>query len=206
MNNKTLKQSLADAESERKKRNNLPKNIMEYPIQQYIMETYTRCSPNMYGSLFPKKIMRDLGEFLKGVPSSINRGDCHVNYLAFFEFKISYKSKDEESFSITNIRDWQEFDYFVLCFVDPEKNFRSRFYCVEKTVITDNSEIRLGGMNNTADINLENKHVGKRTSIIADDLEWILNKHNLLKTTKYTSLISFIKSKFKATQKIQLKK
>ena len=206
MKTKTLKQSSLDAKNERKKRNNPPKNLMELPFKQYVMDAYTHCSPNYYGQLYPKKVARDVRGYIESVPSSINRGDCHINYATFMEFKISYKSKDGESYSITNIRGWQDFDYFVLCFVDPDNNFKTKTYCVPKSAILENDAINLTGMNNTADINQENTHVGYRATIKAENLEWLFEKHNVLKTTNYASLLSFVKTNFKISQKNNFKK
>lgn len=166
------------------------------PIQEFLMKSYETCTPNKYGYLFPKKIFKDCMGKINEMSPLLDRGDLHIRRELFFEAKISYRGLTGK-YNIVNIRPWQKLDYYVLCFVDTQDNFKPRFYCVPKDAVTDNSKINLNGMNNTKEINKHNKYVGMRTTIDSLDIEWVFKEHNLLKSTSYKSLMSFINLKFK---------
>lgn len=174
----------------KKKKNVLPTDILESTIGEYLKEIYDSCTPSFYGDQLPKKIVWDTFGQLKFVPSCLSRGDLHKNYDKFFEVKISYISKNE-SYNITHIRPWQDFDYYLLCFVDLDKEMYN-FYCVSKEVITNNPELTLGEMNNPKELNEYNEYVGMRITIKSDDVEWLIGKHNVLDSTDYNSLLKFI--------------
>jgi hypothetical protein len=99
-------------------------------------------------------------------------------------------------YNLTNLRDWQKLNYFILCFVDTQDNFKPHFYCIPQTTMFDNPCISLTAMNNTASANRYNKNVGTRTTVNAEDLNWLFKKDNVLKGTSYKHLTSFIKSQY----------
>jgi hypothetical protein len=186
--NKSL---LSRVKKKKKVRNILTEKDYKMTMEDFIMRIYEICTPNKYGDSFPEKLVYDVGPMLKKIPRSLDRGDLHVGYKKFMEAKISYLGL-KDSFSITNIRDWQQLDYFILCFVDGE--FNASFYCVPKEVVTDNHNIRLTGMNNSKKINSSNTYVGKRTTIKSGDIRWLFKEHNILAGTTYKHLFTFLKN------------
>jgi hypothetical protein len=134
---------------------------------------------------------------LKEISPTLDKGDGHINFKKFYECKISFRNISGK-YSITNIRDWQGFDYFILCFVDTDDNFKSYFYCVPKEVITNNQSLKLTGMNNTEEINRMNKYVGKRTSIDNFDINWLFKDKSVLKGTSYKHLQDYIQKSYKS--------
>lgn len=176
--------------------NEFKEKYLLLPVQEFLMKSYEICTPNKYGQLFPKKILKDCGSMIGEMSPLLDRGDLHIRREIFFEAKISYKGL-KGKYNIVNIRPWQKLDYYILCFVDIEDNFNPKFYCVPHDAIINNSKINLNGMNNTKEINKHNTYVGMRTTIDSLDIEWVFKEHNLLKTTSYKSLLSFIKSKSK---------
>lgn len=186
--NKSL---LSRVKKKQKIRNILTEKDYKMCMEDFIMRIYEICTPNKYGESFPDKLVIDMGPKLKKMPRSMDRGDLHVNYKCFMEVKISYIDL-KGSYSITNIRDWQLLDYFILCFVDG--GFNPSFYCVPKKLITDNHNIKLTGMNNSKNINLSNKYVGKRTTINSENIKWLFKTKNVLGGTKYKHLSIFIKN------------
>lgn len=192
MNNKLLSKTKKTKE----KRNILSQKTISLPIWEFLLECYNNCTPNKYGQVFVKKVILDSKGVIKELSPSLDRGDLHVNFKKYLEGKISYKNMNGK-YSITNIRPWQLLDYFILCFVDTEDDFKPYFYCVPKDVITNNPCIHLNGMNNPSKINQYNRYVGMRTSIGGDDLEWLFKKHNVLKGTTYKHFLTFIKTKLK---------
>lgn len=174
----------------KKKKNVLPTDILERSIGEFLKEIYDSCTPSVYGDQLPKKIVWDTFGQLKFVPSCLSRGDLHKNYDKFFEVKISYTSKSE-SYNITHIRPWQDFDYYLLCFVDLDTE-KYNFYCVNKDVIANNPVMTLSEMNNPKELNAFNKFVGMRMTIRLDEVDWKIGKHNLLESTDYNSLLKFI--------------
>ena len=177
----------------RSTRNKITEKTLNLPIEEFLQKCYQDCTPGKYGQVFPKKIINDNHQKIKDVPSTLDRGDLHINYKQFFEAKISFKNKNGK-YSITNIRPWQKLNYFILCFVDADNNCKPSFYCIPKNILTDNPQIHLTGMNNSKSINSYNTYVGMRTSINEYDLSWLFKEHNVLKGTTYKHLTSFINS------------
>lgn len=172
-------------------RNVFTDDDMELPMGRFLMKSFASCTPNKYGDLFAKKVVHDSKNILKELSSSLDRGDCHADYTKFFECKISYRNRSGK-YSITNIRDWQNFDYFILCFVDITDDFKSQFFCIPKETITNNPGITLTAMNNTSDINSKNTYVGTRTSINNVDINWLFKNKNVLEGTSYKHVQKFI--------------
>lgn len=184
---------LLERVTKRKKIQNVISNKdMALPIEDFLMKCYEVCTPNKYGAIFPKKLSLDNQGILNDLTPKLNKGDSHINYKWFFEDKISFRNQSGK-YSITNIRHWQEFNYFILCFVDTENGFKPKFYVVPKETITDNDRIHLTGMNNDSQTNKKNKFVGMRTTIEAHDLQWLFKKTNVLKGTTYKNLQAFLK-------------
>ena len=125
----TMKNTLlTQVKNKQKKRNIITDADLKLKMSEFILKIYDVCTPNKYGNVFPEKIIHDVGPRLKKMSPKLDRGDLHINYKKFFEVKISYKNIGEK-YSITNIRDWQDLNYFILCFVD--ENFKPKYYCIE---------------------------------------------------------------------------
>jgi hypothetical protein len=188
-----MKELLDRVKETREKRNKVSHQMLQLPIWEFLMECYDNCTPNKYGQVFTKKIKQDSNGNIQELSPKLDRGDLHINFKKFFEGKISYKNMNG-NYSITNIRPWQELDYFILCFVDTKDNFKPNFYCVPKKTITDNPRIHLTGMNNQSELNNYNRYVGMRTTIAPENIDWLFKENNILKGTSYRNLLSFIKS------------
>jgi hypothetical protein len=178
--------------------------------EQYVIEAYERIkkspSPKMtdhihkficdcvgllpasYGPFIQNKIIRDLKAV--SVKSVKQRGDFRKN-KTYFEFKTSFLSKGV-SYSITNIRGWHDFHYYVLCFIDVENNFTPNFYVITKNGINNFSQ---RSMNGTVESNIPNVNVGMRVTLDIKSKEFqLLQSMNLLKDTSFDSLFEFIDS------------
>jgi hypothetical protein len=187
------KDLLIEARSKQNKRNNITDSDYQLKMSDFILKIHNVCAPCTYGKLLPKKIIYDLRPFLRSTDRDLlsDRGDLHINRETFFEVKTSIVDKYGKN-SITNIRDWQDFDYFILCFIDI--NFIASFFCVPKEAVTNNPQLKLSAMNDSKEINLHNTYVAKRISIISYDVNYFFKKHNLLKGTSYTHLLTFLKT------------
>ncbi len=111
------KELLKEVKLKQKKRNIITENDYQLKMSDFILKIYYVCTPSVYGAVFPEKIQHDAGPYIKRVSMKLDRGDLHINYKKFFEVKISYLNQNDK-YSITNIRDWQDLDYFILCFVN----------------------------------------------------------------------------------------
>lgn len=178
------------ARNKRDMRNTIRENEYYLPIEDFLMISYTRCEPNVYGNRFVKKLMVDLPE-LCIVPKKMDLGDVTISNKKYFECKISYG--DKSGYNLRNIRSYQNFDYFIICFVDSYNDFKPKFYCVEKWVITDNSEISICNMHGTINANKKNTNILKSVTIRKEDVTYILGNNNLLKGTTYKNLLAFLK-------------
>jgi hypothetical protein len=144
--------------------------------------------PASYGPLIQNKVIHDLKAI--GVKSDEERGDFRKN-KTYFEFKTSFLSKGI-SYSITNIRKWHNFDYYVLCFIDVENNFTPNFYVITKSGIDTFSQ---RGMNGTVESNMSNTNIGMRVTFNVKSKEFEQFKSmNLLKDTSFDSLFEFVDS------------
>lgn len=195
------------ARGKRKTLNKLTKEEMELPMKEFIPCLYYNCTPSSYGIQFGKRIIKESNGFLRPVHHSSDNGD-----FTFFdpisetnkygEFKISFKGINGK-YRITNIRDHQSFDYFILCFVDTEDNFKPRFYVVPKEHVTDGNFFKLTAMNGTFMANLNNEVVPKAMTVNHEDMDWYFSQENIINGATYTKLKNFIlNSKNHANAKI----
>lgn len=202
---------LKQANKIKEKRNKITSKDYDLPMEGgFLTKIYHICTPNVRGNMITKKIIKDmqhkvsitkvstknelhLGN-LREISPRLNRGDIHIDYRLFFEVKSSFTSM-KNTYSITNIRSWQKLDFYVLCLVDTNDNFKPHFFCIKPKALYDNPHIHLGDMNNSKKINEENEYVGKRTTIPSDNIMWLFKKHNELNGTTYKHLLSFLKLK-----------
>ena len=185
------KNYLKEALERRSVLNKIDAQDYDLKMDDFICHISKVCTPNKYGNLFPKKVCYDSKNVMVEVSSNEERGDCRIGKNKFAELKISFINKSN-SYGIRNIRGWQEFDYFILCFVDA--NMKARFYCVKKEVITNNGALTLSYQNGTKQSNVNNDRVGMAVSIKDIDVNWHFKNHNLLDGTSYKHLLRFVAS------------
>ena len=89
-------------------------------FEEYLGFCYINFRPNEYGKLIQKRI-EDYFGFVK-IGEKNEKGDCHFRTTndnkLWFEVKVSYLGKND-TYSVRYIRPWQDFDYYLLCFVNP---------------------------------------------------------------------------------------
>jgi len=172
------------------------KNLVTYqdyglPIEDFILKIYLVCTSSKYGQSFQTYIKKKFYPKIKDVPKSFDRADLHIKYETYFEVKISYLNKNG-GYSITYTRDWQNFDYYILCFVDGD--FNSSFYCVPKNSLIKNENLSFTAMNGTKKSNSKNNKVPKRTLVKLKDTDSFIKENSILKGTTYNDLENFIHS------------
>jgi hypothetical protein len=145
--------------------------------------------PAKYGNEFAKKVCYDSKNTMVEVSTAEDRGDCRIGKSKYAELKISFANKDDK-YNIRNIRGWQDFDYYILCFVN--EKLKAKYYCVNKEVITNNSIFNLSYMNGTAESNRNNDKVGMSLTINGFEINWHFKYENLLGGTSYKHLLKFI--------------
>jgi hypothetical protein len=192
---------------------------------------YINCDPASYGRQFVKKIMRDdkdlndkrnlyyvkdwveLGDLVQMFPGVDYFSGLFYDYkrneqvswedLAkkTFEVKISYLTK-KGNYNIRNIRPHQDFDYFLFCFVDCERDFTPKFILVDRSVITDNKYVfTLTPMNGTKNANKDNKDIGYGTTFKKNSMqELVLEDNNLLEGTTYEDVKNFHRKNLKVLE------
>jgi hypothetical protein len=154
---------------------------------------YTHLTPSGYGSKIEKRLMTKLG--VGRVSGKKMKGDFLTepkgkNNL-FGEIKATYKDADG-FYHITHIRQWHNFDVYVLCLIDPQTS-KPQYIMVKKDVF---NELPLTNMNLTDNDNQENHNVEKRISITEDsDHMKFLKSNNLLKSTTFKDLMNYINSR-----------
>ena len=172
-----------------KEKRNSDKGVdYDLSLRDFICQCYVKLAPNTYG----KKIEKYLENNLRGikVPTCYERGDLLIA-RKYFELKVSYLSQENDSYSITHLRPWQNFDYYLLCFVDCDDDFKPHFYVIDKFVA---SKLTIGYMNGTPKSNKDNSNIEMRATVkrYSDNFDLIVAA-NKLKDTTYQSLLDFIK-------------
>jgi hypothetical protein len=159
-------------------------------IKEFICECYVKLNPCSYGNRVAEKIRLSLN--VNSVNQRDEKGDMSWNNI-FYEQKVSYLSNVNNSWSLTHLRPWQKFNYYIFCLVDCEDNFEPNFYVIDKVSI---NRFNLSAMNGTASSNHNNSHIELRTNIAKEsEAHRILKRMNLLEDTTYNSLKNFVNSK-----------
>ena len=209
-------------------RNQVTSTEYRLPITEFLMELYLKCTPASYGKKFPLKLLGDCQRhdiYVRDIPDNENCGDIRICYPMIdgssagwfdcgagsatldeiseyrIEIKTSYLTKNN-IYNIKGIRLYQDFDFYLLCFIDCKDNFRPRFACIEKDVLQESDSITLTPLSGTKKSNLNNENIVysatiKKDSFIYDmlfggDLELEGGGYNLLKDDTYESLLAFL--------------
>lgn len=158
-------------------------------VEDFICQCYVKLSPNTYGTSIQERLRKELK--VSRVSASLGMGDFEIS-RKYFELKVSFLSSRTDTYSITHIRPWQRFNFYLLCFVDCENDFTPNFYLLDKHVV---HKMRLGYMNGTPEANSHNHNVELRITIKKDSEDMkIIKKFNLLKDTSLGTLSKYIKS------------
>jgi hypothetical protein len=167
------------------------KNCFDLPIDEFILGCKLHLMPCSYGAKTQQKIIFDAGGKLQKVLPSMDLGDVTIRNIRFYEIKTIFMTEDRDFIRITNIRDYQPFDYFIFCLVD--ENYIIDFYCLHKNVIVENDKfVRLNGMNGTQAANKDNKTVSKSATIDKKYRKDVFDKNNILRDTSYNALMDYI--------------
>tara|TARA_R110000824_G_scaffold105062_1_gene248845 strand:+ start:2281 stop:3246 length:966 start_codon:yes stop_codon:yes gene_type:complete len=209
------------------KRNQITSTEYRLPITEFLMELYLKCTPASYGKKFPLKLLGDCQRhdiYVRDIPDNENCGDIRICYPMIdgsspgwfdlflgnatlneiseyrIEIKTSYLTKNN-IYNIKGIRLYQDFDFYLLCFIDCKDNFRPRFTCIDKDVLQRSESITLTPLSGTKKSNLNNENIVysatiKKDSFIDDMLfDWVgaeISGYNLLKDDTYESLLAFL--------------
>jgi hypothetical protein len=164
----------------------------DLPHNEFIIEGYNNFTPSVYGNLYVKKIIYDLEHFWEIVPTNKNKGDCKyfdkkLNKDVYIEVKHTF-IKPNDKCGFTNLRFYQNFDYYLLCTIDKVTD-KISFYLVKKSDLENNGFIKFSTKKNQS--MLLNEKIEYSFSLHKDDLDWILSKLNVLKNTDYSSMIEY---------------
>lgn len=156
-------------------------------IEDFICQCYVKLTPNTYGTSIEERLRQELNA--TRVSASLGMGDYEYS-RKYLEVKVSFLSSKTNSYCITHIRQWQRFNYYLLCFVDCKDNFKPNYYLLNKHVI---HKMKLGYMNGTPDANSDNHNVEFRITINNNSEHMkMIKKSNLLKDTSLDSLKKFL--------------
>lgn len=157
-------------------------------LHDFICDSYVKLQPCSYGAQIQERLRRELS--VDKVHASENIGDFK-NKDKYFELKVSFLSSKNYSFSLTHIRPWQHINYYLICFIDCEDNFKPNFYVLDKHTI---NKFKLTPMNGTPVSNSGNFNIDMRTTIKKDSEQMrILQKSNKLSDTSIDSLKRFLR-------------
>ena len=156
-------------------------------FQDFICQCYVNLNPNSYGTHIQDYISRYAHGY--HISASEEKGDFVVGDY-YFEVKASYLSQKNSSYNITHLRTWQQFNYYLCCFIDCDDNFKPYFYLIDKNIV---AKMTLSFMNGTPKSNVNNMNVEMRATVKIDSHNHkVLRKHNLLKDTTFESMREFM--------------
>lgn len=184
--NKTYEQILDVAQD---KFNNPTMLDYTIPLDVFAAECYIGLTPSAYGSALENYFINSLK--MLPIPSNKGRGDALVDGI-YMEIKVSFLTK-KRRFCITHIRQWQEIDYYLICFIDCEERFRPYIYLIDKSCV---EKLKLTAMNGTKESNKNNDKIEQRVTIDKNSLGHnIIKEDNKLNGTSIEDLIDFFKKK-----------
>ena len=173
--------------SAKQKRNSDKTVNHELPLIDFLCQCYVTLAPNSYGSQIERYLEYHLHAI--NVCASEERGDFRIT-RKYFEVKVSYLGQNTDSFNMTHLRPWQNFNYYLCCFIDCDDDFTPHFYVVDRNIV---SKMKLGFMNGTPKSNIDNTNVEMRATLTRGKENFrMITKHNLLKDTTYESLKEFV--------------
>jgi hypothetical protein len=190
----TRKESLRKAEETSKERDGIVDINLPMPI--FITEVYRHNSQG-YGTEIANKIIHDSKGKLSPCHPDLGDATSECNLFKdgtkkiYYEIKSSFSRKNGR-LGLTHIRDYQNFDYFIVCFVDRTNKFKEYYYLLPKSFICEN--FKLSAMNNTTITNQENKNVPKTMSLKMEKALNLFGDANILYGTSYKDLMSFLKN------------
>lgn len=180
-------------------KNILDEEVMKLPFDEFLIKIYNLLGSESYGNAWVKKLMIDtIG--LRQVKASDDRGDCKFyddlrGIEDFYEMKISYMNKNNK-YRLANLRFYQDFDYFLFCFVNTYKK-EYGIYLIRKTDLEKCNYLKLSPMNGTIVSNRDNQNVSMSGTINECDVEWLFGDMNQLEGTSYDSLLQFFEKRKK---------
>ena len=152
---------------------------------EFLCDCYTRLKPCSYGSRIQAKIIKNLN--LISLSPSLNIGDVAIGKKNG-EIKSSFLDK-KKCYNLTHLRMWQQFQYYVFCFIDCENDFTPEFYVLDKYVL---NSVKMTPMNGTKESNSENTNIELRTTVKKNgETHKLFKKKNKLSGTSFEDLKSF---------------
>jgi hypothetical protein len=120
---------------------------------------------------------------------SVNIGKLNL-FKRNYEIKFSYLGKNN-CYTVRNVRDYHDFDYYILAFVDTYDDFKINYYCIEKG---DVNCFNLSPMNGTYSSNIKNENINYGFTIKngSYDHRYVLKELNLLDGTSFNDLLKFM--------------
>ena len=162
---------------------------IDIPMDKFSLIVYLGLSQK-YGQLIPKKIIRDSMGVLTPTNPNVGPGDAFINTLKgiiHYEIKCTYTSKNG-MYSLTQLRMFEDYQYFIIALFDRTDNFKSRFYVIPKEVLR---KLKLQSMHGNKKVNSENKFIEERVSLTTMDAYDFFGYHNILPGTSYDDLRSY---------------
>lgn len=162
-------------------------DIKYLSINDFVCKLYHDCDPASYGKQMEHRLTHDTENLIRGIKASDERGEYSINGKVL-EIKTSYFNRNGY-YRITNMRPWQEIDYYVLFFVDCDNDFKLNTFLIKSEFIYNNSHIT--AQDNSKKINEHNQYYNVCTNLKPEFLK-LLEKENVLRGTDYNDLVDYI--------------
>jgi hypothetical protein len=152
----------------------------------FICECYVKLPPCSYGKKIEKKI-KSLIDVID-VKTKEDRGDFRFGDK-YGEIKVSFLSDNSDSYTIRNIRLYQDLNYYLMCLIDCDDNFTPNFYLIPKDIMCLFS---MCPMNGTKESNKGNDMIGYGMTVKKNSLTHaLLERHNMLDNTDKETMIRY---------------
>ena len=161
-------------------------------LNEFFAFCYLWFRPNEYGKRIQKRLEQYFG--LVKVNEKDEKGDSYLNFMdklkLWFEIKVSYLGNGG-TFTVRHIRKWQNFDYYLLCFINPLNDFKPIFVVVTCNDLINN--FRCNYMNGTKESNEYNQRSSLGLSFKKDSADYNrLLRLNRLNGTDAINVFEFL--------------
>lgn len=168
-------------------------NYENMSYEEILVEARAFClAPNRYGNYLANK-MKEETNMLR-LSTFLKMGDASFCFdkSGKVEIKHSYLGVDTNSYSLKNLRFWQDFDFFIFNLIDRNKDYTPEMYVIKKSDMLElKSYFTIQNSDGTGNKNKRN--VGQALVFKkGSEVHMKLRELNLLPTTTYASFIKFV--------------
>ena len=167
------------------------RNGMSYE-EMLVEARVVRLYPNQYGNYLASKLKEESN--MLGLKNNLEMGDASICFdkSGTLEIKHTYLGTSNQTFSLKNLRFWQNFDFFVFNLIDRENDYVPEMYVIKKMDLLK-LQSNFTVQNSDGTKNKSKRRVGQALVFSKNsDVHKKLRQLNLLSDTSYSTFMNFV--------------